>query len=67
MRALILDGSPRLVHDHPEPSPEAGELLTSLEQWLHMRPGSVEVDVEAVLRPYASVAAVDDEPQRNAS
>jgi AcrR family transcriptional regulator len=32
--------------------PEAGELLRELEAWLHMRPGSCEVDLDALLSPY---------------
>lgn len=33
--------------------PEAGALLRQLDAWLHARPGSAEVDVEALLAPYA--------------
>jgi hypothetical protein len=33
--------------------PEAGTLLRALEDWLHRPPGSVKVDLDAVLSPYA--------------
>ena len=32
--------------------PEAGALLRALEDWLHRPPGSVKVDIDAVLAPY---------------
>jgi len=32
--------------------PEAGKLMVALEDWLHRRPGSRDVPVEALLRPY---------------
>ena len=35
--------------------PEAGALLRGLEDWLHRRPGSAQVDIEAVLAPYRDV------------
>jgi len=33
--------------------PEAGALLRQLDAWLHVRPGTVLVDVEELLAPYA--------------
>ena len=36
------------LRDHPE----AGALLRTLEDWLHRRPGTTKVDVEAMLAPY---------------
>jgi hypothetical protein len=35
--------------------PEAGQLLRSLESWLHRPPGSAQVDVAAVLAPYRDI------------
>lgn len=35
--------------------PEAGALLRSLEDWLHRPPGTVKVDVETALAPYAQL------------
>ena len=51
------EAMPRL-REHPD----AGALLRALEDWLHRRPGTVKVDVEAMLAPYAkaSGAAVSD-------
>jgi hypothetical protein len=37
--------------------PEAGALLRALEDWLHRPPGSVQVDVEAMLAPYRGAVA----------
>ena len=37
----------------------SGALLRSLEAWLHMPPGEVEVDVPALLSPYRYASAVD--------
>jgi len=42
--------------------PEAGELLCTLEDWLHRPPGQVKVDVNRVLEPYRH-AAVPKEPE----
>ncbi|MFN0068036.1 MAG: hypothetical protein ACKVYV_10415 [Limisphaerales bacterium] len=39
--------------------PEAGALLRTLEDWLHRRPGSVTVAVEAALAPYRSQPVLD--------
>ena len=36
---------------------DAGRLLRALEDWLHRKPGTVEVDVDDLLEPYAGVAA----------
>jgi len=44
----ISEALPRLRQD-----PEAGALLRALEDWLHRPPGTAQVDVEAVLAPYA--------------
>lgn len=38
--------------------PEAGELLRELEAWLHVRPGSRDVDLVALLSPYRGPASV---------
>jgi hypothetical protein len=38
---------------------QAGALLRSLEAWLHMPPGEVEVDVPALLEPYRNAAAIE--------
>jgi hypothetical protein len=35
--------------------PEGGVLLRQLEDWLHRPPGSVKVDVEALLAPYRAL------------
>lgn len=37
------------------PHPEAGRLLTALEDWLHRPPGTTRVDVNALLAPYRDV------------
>ncbi len=41
---------------------EAGILLERLEGWLHRRPGSEAVSLEALLAPYLSEAAGDADP-----
>jgi len=62
-RMLIGHWRERLALDSLDPSeamsrlrahPEAGGLLRALEDWLHRRPGSAAVDLEAVLAPYAA-------------
>lgn len=47
--------------------PKAGQLLRSLEAWLHQPPGTQTIDVAAVLAPYRDAAPVTMEPQREAS
>jgi hypothetical protein len=42
-------------------NPEAGALLRTLEDWLHRRPGTAQVDVESALAPYA--VAANESPQ----
>jgi hypothetical protein len=46
--------------------PEAGRLLLALESWLHRPPGTAQVDVNALLAPYAKPAehARAGEPHR---
>ena len=45
---------PRRGHARLRAHPEAGVLLRALEDWLHRPPGSVKVDIDAVLAPYAN-------------
>jgi len=40
--------------------PEAGDLLRSLEDWLHRPPGAAKVDVNAILEPYGRLAVPED-------
>jgi hypothetical protein len=35
-------------------------LLRALEDWLHRRPGTARVDLDAVLAPYAKLADTPD-------
>jgi hypothetical protein len=60
---LNLDGS-SMVEDVAKlrEHPQAGELLRSLESWLHRPSGTVIVDVSAVLEPYRR-----GEPKENAT
>jgi hypothetical protein len=60
-RLLLSHWQQRLGLESLEPSeaiarlrahPEAGALLRGLEDWLHRRPGSARVDIEAMLAPY---------------
>jgi hypothetical protein len=37
--------------------PDAGTLLTALENWLHRPPGATQVDVNALLAPYRNASA----------
>lgn len=37
--------------------PEAGAIVRSLEEWLHRPPGSAQVDIDALLQPYAAEPA----------
>ena len=61
-RLLLAHWRARLGLENVEPAealprlrehPEAGALLRALEDWLHRRPGTAKVDVEAMLAPYA--------------
>lgn len=49
---LPMDDALARLRSHPD----AGALLRSLESWLHRPPGSVSVDVAAVLAPYRQEA-----------
>ena len=46
----------RKLREHPE----AGSLLRALEDWLHRRPGTARVDLDAVLAPYARLGDTPD-------
>jgi hypothetical protein len=46
--------------------PQAGELLRSLESWLHRPPGSATVDINDVLKPYKTLPVDTVEAAENA-
>jgi len=50
---LTLAEAVQRLRDHPE----GGVLLRQLEDWLHRPPGSVQVDVAALLAPYRELPA----------
>ena len=52
---LTLAEAVQRLREHPE----GGVLLRQLEDWLHRPPGSVQVDVAALLAPYREVPAAD--------
>jgi hypothetical protein len=63
-RLLLIHWRKRLGLDKEAPEeaarqlrahPEAGSLLRELENWLHRPPGSVVVDVNAILAPYRNL------------
>lgn len=55
---LVPDKALRQLRVHPT----AGKLLRELEAWLHMRPGTHVVDVQTLLAPYRTAAAIELEP-----
>ena len=54
-RLALGDLDPAQAIARLRPHPEAGRLLTALEDWLHRPPGTTRVDVNALLAPYREV------------